>query len=330
MELGKFAQVTCRRANQNDRDVINVITNRAGENAFNGGYSAIGRRGGSQDLFVNRNLVNSSRSSRRLVNHELMHALGVLHEQSRADRDNFVDVYFENISQGAENNFRKVANRAGYRFTTEYGFDSIMHYTSYSFSKNRRPTILKKGCQPSSPNRNCTIQRATEMTEGDHDILVQLYGVKDDSTQPIDVKPEVPSTIKPITQPTTRPPDLSGRPYCIDIFNEYRGEVILFDNRDRKYDYIASKNWQNGRTCIYANEVTSALREEKIKNGNNVPSDSDINLNGLARRPSCTEAVNRYPQNRIIVDNTNSIYDFISGPNFEKGIICLRARDLNI
>lgn len=36
------------------------------------------------------------------VVHEMMHALGFFHEQSRADRDKFIKIHFENIVEGIE------------------------------------------------------------------------------------------------------------------------------------------------------------------------------------------------------------------------------------
>lgn len=59
-------------------------------------YSWVGRQGGSQ-------VVSLSRSGclyHNTVQHELLHALGFNHEQTRSDRDNHIRVLWENISQG--------------------------------------------------------------------------------------------------------------------------------------------------------------------------------------------------------------------------------------
>lgn len=42
-----------------------------------------------------------------VIIHELMHALGFWHEQSRADRDSYVYVLWNNIIPGMEYNFKK-------------------------------------------------------------------------------------------------------------------------------------------------------------------------------------------------------------------------------
>ena len=52
--------------------------------------------------------------------HEILHALGFYHEQSRLDRDDFVQIRFENIRSGLENNFQKYdvgqADTLGFRY----------------------------------------------------------------------------------------------------------------------------------------------------------------------------------------------------------------------
>lgn len=47
---------------------------------------------------------------RGTVIHEMLHAAGFWHEQSRPDRDAFVSVRWENIEAGKEDNFAKYSS----------------------------------------------------------------------------------------------------------------------------------------------------------------------------------------------------------------------------
>lgn len=77
--------------------------------------------------------------------HEIGHAIGLWHEQSRSDRDANANVNWDNIQDGKDHNFKTYVQNDldGKNFGT-YDFGSIMHYGSYFFSKNGNPTIVKK------------------------------------------------------------------------------------------------------------------------------------------------------------------------------------------
>jgi hypothetical protein len=75
--------------------------------------------------------------------HEIGHAVGYYHEQTRIDRDDHITVNWNNILSGHSHNFQKYSSSTG-KDRGEYDFDSIMHYGSYAFSANGQPTILKK------------------------------------------------------------------------------------------------------------------------------------------------------------------------------------------
>lgn len=64
--------------------------------------SSVGRVGGAQAVSLGPGCLYVG-----IVMHELMHAAGFWHEQSRADRDNYITINMANIQNGMEFNFQK-------------------------------------------------------------------------------------------------------------------------------------------------------------------------------------------------------------------------------
>lgn len=94
--------------------------------------SYVGMIGGQQTI----NIYNWN--YRFIVCHELCHALGYWHEQSRPDRNTFVTINFANINPSYSYNFNVVG---GATTNGAYDFDSVMHYGPTAFSINGQPTI---------------------------------------------------------------------------------------------------------------------------------------------------------------------------------------------
>ncbi|XP_075322628.1 meprin A subunit beta-like [Odontesthes bonariensis] len=79
-----------------------------------------------------------------IVEHEILHALGFHHEQSRYDRDTYVTIVKENIIEGKENNFKLVENDHSTTHVVPYDHWSVMHYPKNMFSNGNGPTIITK------------------------------------------------------------------------------------------------------------------------------------------------------------------------------------------
>lgn len=96
--------------------------------------SYVGKQKGKQEINL------SPRCNTMTTVHEIGHALGLWHEQSRADRDAYIRILWENIEEDHRYNFDQHINE-GIDFG-EYDYQSIMHYNAYAFSKNGRKTIV--------------------------------------------------------------------------------------------------------------------------------------------------------------------------------------------
>ena len=64
-----------------------------------------------------------------IIQHEFLHAIGLLHTQARMDRDNFVQIFWENIHPDDKQNFEKHDSN---HFGLPYDFHSLMHYGEYA------------------------------------------------------------------------------------------------------------------------------------------------------------------------------------------------------
>ncbi|XP_078136620.1 hatching enzyme 1.2-like [Sander vitreus] len=153
-----FHSQTCVRfvPRKNENDYISV------ENK-EGCFSELGKVGGSQVLSLNR----QGCLYYGIIQHEVNHALGFQHEQTRSDRDKYVKINWENIDPQMAYNFNKENTN---NLNTPYDYTSIMHYGRTAFSINGKDSITP------IPNPNVQIGQRQGLSSWDIIRINKLYG----------------------------------------------------------------------------------------------------------------------------------------------------------
>ena len=124
----------------------------------NVGSSSVGKVGGLQYIYL------GSSTNTAVAIHEIGHAVGLWHEQSRSDRDKNVEILWENIDKEDHDNFEKVGS-----IKNIYDFKSRMHYGKRTFSNNGRITI-----RPVDKSKK--IKNDGYLSDGDINTIKDLYG----------------------------------------------------------------------------------------------------------------------------------------------------------
>ena len=96
---------------------------------------------------------------------EIGHAVGLWHEQSRADRDDFITIVWANIVAGYENQFRKIGWNG--LMLGAYDLKSVMHYGHNYFSSNGQDTMIAKN--------GTSIEQGNDLSPSDVEAINQLY-----------------------------------------------------------------------------------------------------------------------------------------------------------
>lgn len=126
--------------------------------------SYVGMIGGKQNILLATGCTTGT------TIHEIGHATGLWHEQSRVDRDSHIKIHWDNIRTGMEHNFKTYAEMGadGKEFTSSLDFLSIMMYPPNAFSKNGQPTITK------ADGSTYSVQR-TSLSSGDKQGINTMY-----------------------------------------------------------------------------------------------------------------------------------------------------------
>jgi hypothetical protein len=163
--------------------------------------SKVGRRGEQQQI-----IMSDLCSTGNLI-HEIGHCVGLHHEHTRNDRDTFVEILWNNITEGMEDQF-ELGSPDDWDIGP-YDYGSIMHYRTTAFGKSGMGGVLETIRILGTVPPGVTVGQRTALSAGDMAAVSFLYDQWQDWTR-IDTGFSIP-TRSPVTS-------LSRFPEHLDIF----------------------------------------------------------------------------------------------------------------
>ena len=246
----------CFRYRTNEGNYIKFKKYTRAQLGFDGGASFLGRCTfciDGQEIKLTAAGVND-----RVIRHELCHALGLLHEQSREDRNNFVDILSNNITPGFESQF----GQAIYTSTDvgAYDFSSIMHYFSTAFgkivNKVQQQTIRRK----SNPSDQ-SFGFASVLSNGDKNGINSMY----------------PTNQTCATLTALAPGELGvGQSKTVSISAGNTHDLTgIYMRAGQKFEFTTSSPaWSNGSTATDCNGYAGSILDAARRHG-------DLNMMAL-------------------------------------------------
>ncbi|KAI1728499.1 astacin (Peptidase family m12A) domain-containing protein [Ditylenchus destructor] len=110
-----------------------------------------------------------------VITHEIAHALGFFHAQSRYDRDSFVSFKAQNVESGFEDQFDKEMPDSNDNYGVTYDYGSVMHYSDSAFAKyEKRPVLVA-----SEPHNQNTMGQRMQPSFSDVLVMNRHYNCLD-------------------------------------------------------------------------------------------------------------------------------------------------------